>query len=147
MNLHKIVRNAISSVNPETRVTIKKFSSFEVDEAGKVINKYNSYNPDVDLNINLSVKAQIQPIAGEKLEHLYNYNSSNIYVKMFINGEEHGLSEALSTNGDIVIFDDKVWKIVEVSALWKKSGWNEVILCLQNDKSLTDEANNGREYF
>lgn len=130
MNLHQIVRSAISSVNPETRITIKKFSDYTVDEYGKVTNSYSDYSPDIIF----TTLAQIQPVASEKLEHLYNYNSSNTYARMFVNGEEHGLSEALSTNGDIVIIGNQVWKIVEVSGLWNKSGWNEVIICLQNDK-------------
>lgn len=137
MNLHQIVRQTIAQVNPETKVTIKRFSGFNVDESGKVINAYDNYNPDLGHTISITVKAQIQPLSSEKLEHLYNYNSSNIYVKMFVNGEEHGLSEALNTNGDLVIFDNKIWKVVEVVGLWKNSGWNEVILCLQNDKNLT----------
>lgn len=137
MNLYQFVRKGIAQVNPETEIVIKKFSSFEVDESGNVTNSYNNYNPDLGHTLSIKTKAQIQPVSGEKLEHLYNYNSSNVYVKMFVNGEEHGLSEALNTNGDLVIFDNKIWKIVEVVGLWKNSGWNEVILCLQKDKNLT----------
>lgn len=141
MNLHQIVRNAIGSINPETSITIKKFVSYEVNDTGIVTNSYSNYDPDLGQTVSIKTKAQIQPVSGEKLEHLYNYNSSNTYVKMFVNGEEHGLSEALNTNGDIVIFDNKVWKIVEVVGLWKNSGWNEVILCLQDNKVV--EAENG----
>lgn len=134
MNLHQIVRGAISSINPETTVTIKRFSDYTVDEYGRITNSYTTYRPDVTTSLSVITSAQIQPVSSEKLEHLYNYNSSNTYARMFVNGEEHGLSEALSTNGDIVIIDNKIWKIVEVSGLWNKSGWNEVIICLQDDK-------------
>lgn len=139
MNLHQLVRSSINSVNPETSITIRKFSNYEVDEAGKVTNTYKNYNPDLGQTISIKAMAQIQPISGEKLEHLYNYNSSNTYVKIFVNGQEHGLSEPLKTNGDLVIFENRVWLIVETIGLWNKSGWNEVILCLQKDKSLTED--------
>ena len=135
MNLHQIVRDAISSVNPNTYVTIKKFSKYTIDDAGKITNEYSNYYPDLGHSLIVATFAQIQPISGERLQHLANYNSSNVYVRMFVNGEEHGLSEALSTNGDIVIFNNQTWKIVEVPGLWRKSGWNEVILCLQDDKN------------
>lgn len=139
MNLHQLVRGSINTINPETSITIRKFLSYEVDETGKVTNTYRNYNPDLGHSISIKTMAQIQPISGEKLEHLYNYNSSNTYVRMFVNGQEYGLSEPLNTNGDLVIFDNRVWLIVETIGLWDKSGWNEVILCLQKDKSLTED--------
>lgn len=134
MNLHQLVRNAIATINPETKVAIKRFSGYTVNEYGEIVNSYEDYNPDIAQAITIQTTAQIQPVFDEKLEHINNYNSSNIYAKMFINGEEHGLSEALNTNGDLVIIDNKIWKIVSVVGLWKKSGWNEVIICLQDDQ-------------
>lgn len=134
MNLHQIIRSSINSINPETKVTIKRFNGYTVNEFGEVTNDYKDYNPDLAQAVTIETKAQIQPIFDEKLEHINNYNSANIYAKMFINGEEHGLSEALNTNGDLVIADNKIWKIVSVVGLWKNSGWNEVIICLQNEQ-------------
>lgn len=138
MNLHQLVRNSIASVNPETKVTIKRFSDYVVNEFGEISNSYQDYNPDLGQAITIQTTAQIQPVFDEKLEQIANYNSSNIYAKMFINGEEHGLSEALNTNGDLVIIDNKVWKIVAVVGLWKQSGWNEVIICRQNDDGVVN---------
>lgn len=125
MNLHQIVRGSISSVNPETYVKIKKFKSFTIDETGKVKNEYSTYLPELII----PTFAQIQPVRSEDLEHIANYNSANIYKKMFINGTENGLSQALNTNGDLVVIEGIIWKIVEVVGLWNKSGWNTVIIC------------------
>lgn len=132
MNLHQIVRHHISSVNPEKTVTIRRFSGSRIGDTGLVKNSYENYNPDMGQALEFTIRAQVQPLSSEDLEHVYNLNSSNTYRKMFINGKERGLSQALNTNGDLVLMDGETWIICEVPGLWDESGWNEVILCLQN---------------
>lgn len=123
MNLHQVVRGAITGINPDQTITLKKFSSEVTDEYGIVANTY----------IESSVIAQVQPVSGEKLIHINNFNSSNTYQRVFLNGQQSGLSTPLDTNGDLFIIDGKTWLIVEAPQQWKYAGWNELTISLQVD--------------
>lgn len=131
MNIHEIIRNAINNVNPMQPVKVLKFKSFSVDEYGINTNTYE----EVD------TIARIQPISSFKLQHINNFNSSNVYKKAFLNGFQNGLNMALSTNGDMLEFDGKRWLIIEAPQTWSYTGWNELTLCLQNDNTNNLENN------
>lgn len=131
MNIHEIIRNAINNVNPMQPVKVLKFKGFSVDEYGINTNTYE----EVD------TIARIQPINSFKLQHINNFNSSNVYKKAFLNGFQYGLNMALSTNGDMLEFDGKRWLIIEAPQTWSYTGWNELTLCLQNDNTNNLENN------
>ena len=131
MNIHKIIRNAINNVNPMQPVKVLKFKGFSVDEYGINTNTYEE----------VETIARIQPISSFKLQHINNFNSSNVYKKAFLNGFQDGLNMALSTNGDMLEFDGKRWLIIEAPQTWSYTGWNELTLCLQNDNTNNLENN------
>ena len=131
MNIHEIIRNAINNVNPMQPVKVLKFKGFSVDEYGINTNTYEE----------VETIARIQPISSFKLQHINNFNSSNVYKKAFLNGFQNGLNMALSTNGDMLEFDGKRWLIIEAPQTWSYTGWNELTLCLQNDNTNNLENN------
>lgn len=131
MNIHEIIRNAINNVNPMQPVKVLKFKEFSVDEYGINTNTYEE----------VETIARIQPISSFKLQHINNFNSSNVYKKAFLNGFQNGLNMALSTNGDMLEFDGKRWLIIEAPQTWSYTGWNELTLCLQNDNTNNLENN------
>ena len=131
MNIHEIIRNAINNVNPMQPVKVLKFKGFSVDEYGINTNTYDE----------VETIARIQPINSFKLQHINNFNSSNVYKKAFLNGFQYGLNMALSTNGDMLEFDGKRWLIIEAPQTWSYTGWNELTLCLQNDNTNNLENN------
>lgn len=131
MNIHEIIRNAINNVNPMQPVKVLKFKGFSVDEYGINTNTYEE----------VETIARIQPINSFKLQHINNFNSSNVYKKAFLNGFQNGLNMALSTNGDMLEFDGKRWLIIEAPQTWSYTGWNELTLCLQNDNTNNLENN------
>ena len=131
MNIHEIIRNAINNVNPMQPVKVLKFKGYSVDEYGINTNTYEEVN----------TIARIQPINSFKLQHLNNFNSSNVYKKAFLNGFQYGLNMALDTNGDMLEFDGKRWLIIEAPQTWSYTGWNELTLCLQNDDTNNLENN------
>lgn len=131
MNIHEIIRNAINNVNPMQPVKVLKFKDFSVDEYGINTNTYEE----------VETIARIQPISSFKLQHINNFNSSNVYKKAFLNGFQNGLNMALSTNGDMLEFDGKRWLIIEAPQTWSYTGWNELTLCLQNDNTNNLENN------
>ena len=131
MNIHEIIRSAINNVNPMQPVKVLKFKGFSVDEYGINTNTYDEFE----------TIARIQPINSFKLQHINNFNSSNVYKKAFLNGFQYGLNMALSTNGDMLEFDGKRWLIIEAPQTWSYTGWNELTLCLQNDNTNNLENN------
>lgn len=131
MNIHEIIRSAINNINPMQPVKVLKFKGFSVDEYGINTNTYDE----------LETIARIQPINSFKLQHINNFNSSNVYKKAFLNGFQYGLNMALSTNGDMLEFDGKRWLIIEAPQTWSYTGWNELTLCLQNDNTNNLENN------
>ena len=131
MNIHEIIRSAINNVNPMQPVKVLKFKGFSVDEYGINTNTYDE----------VETIARIQPINSFKLQHINNFNSSNVYKKAFLNGFQYGLNMALSTNGDMLEFDGKRWLIIEAPQTWSYTGWNELTLCLQNDNTNILENN------
>lgn len=131
MNIHEIIRKAINNVNPMQPVKVLKFKGYSVDEYGINTNTYDE----------IETIARIQPINSFKLQHINNFNSSNVYKKAFLNGFQYGLNMALSTNGDMLEFDGKRWLIIEAPQTWSYTGWNELTLCLQNDNTNNLENN------
>ena len=131
MNIHEIIRNAINNVNPMQPVKVLKFKGYSVDEYGINTKTYEEVN----------TIARIQPINSFKLQHINNFNSSNVYKKAFLNGFQYGLNMALDTNGDMLEFDGKRWLIIEAPQTWSYTGWNELTLCLQNDDTNNLENN------
>lgn len=131
MNIHEIIRSAINNVNPMQPVKVLKFKGYSVDEYGINTNTYDE----------VETIARIQPINSFKLQHINNFNSSNVYKKAFLNGFQYGLNMALSTNGDMLEFDGKRWLIIEAPQTWSYTGWNELTLCLQNDNTNNLENN------
>lgn len=131
MNIHEIIRSAINNVNPMQPVKVLKFKGYSVDEHGINTNTYDE----------VETIARIQPINSFKLQHINNFNSSNVYKKAFLNGFQYGLNMALSTNGDMLEFDGKRWLIIEAPQTWSYTGWNELTLCLQNDNTNNLENN------
>lgn len=119
MNLHNIVTKHINKINRETNIIIHKFKESIITDFGENINIYDI----------IETKAQIQPINSEKLQHINNFNSSNTYRRLFLNGKQDSLS--LNTNGDLIEFDNKLWLIIESPQSWDCSGWNEIVVCLQ----------------
>lgn len=124
INLHSLIKSTINILNPCQNIKIKKFAGFTVDEYGVNTNTYTD----------IEAVARIQAVNSFKLQHINNFNSSNYYKKAFLNGFQQGLSQALSTNGDMLVIDGKTWLIVEAPQVWDYTGWNELTICLQLDE-------------
>lgn len=130
MNIHSLITKTLNNVNPEQPVKILKFKGFAIDKYGENTNTYDI----------IEVVARIQPVNSFKLQHINNFNSSNVYKKAFLNGFQEGLSMPLETNGDMFEFDNKRWLVIEAPQTWNYTGWNEITLCLQNDNVEVDNG-------
>ena len=75
MNLHEIVSNAISSINPFQSVTITPRSSYTVNNYGEtVVTDGTSY----------TIQADVQPVTSEDIKFVNNYNQSTIYKAFWV---------------------------------------------------------------
>lgn len=130
MNLHQLVRGAISSINPDQPITIKKFTGY--DNSGVyAIPTYESFE----------TTAQIQPIRSSDIQHINNFNTSSVYKNMYLNGDWNGLNRAIGSGGDLVIWNNQTWYIVAVDENFSPTaGWTKITVCLQIDEGVTDDA-------
>ncbi|MBO7714401.1 MAG: hypothetical protein J6S85_12570 [Methanobrevibacter sp.] len=123
MNLHNIVRKAISSVNPDQEITVKVFSG--VDNTGTYA---------VLTYTETTAIAQVQPMNSEDIQFINNFNSSSIYKAMYIQGNWSGLNRVTENGGDLIKWNDKVWYVVSVPEGWDATaGWTKVLVVAQTD--------------
>lgn len=123
MNLHNLVRGAISAVNPDVTVVILQSNGFIEDEAGQQIPQYL---PPV------TVTAQIQPLNSEERQSVERLNQSRIYRNAYLNGDLSGLKRSTEQGGDLVYWNGYEWWIDDVPEAWNPTaGWTRVRLVQQ----------------
>lgn len=128
MNLHNIVRTAISAINPDQQIIVKVFSG--VDNSGTWAQL--TYTETTAI-------AQVQPMSSDDIQFVNNFNSSSQYKAMYIKGDWRGLNRVTESGGDLIIWDNKVWYVVSVPEGWDATaGWTKVLVVAQ-----LDEVSNG----
>jgi len=117
MDLHAIVANAISAVNPRICCTLQRSVGYSIDEAGVQIPKYAVYHGE----------AQVQPLSSKEIQHLEQLNISGILKKAYLCGEISGLVRMEGRGGDLLtLADGTKWLVVRVLEAWPD--WTAVAL-------------------
>lgn len=119
MNLHQIVRGAITTVNPDVPGVLKVNSEFTTAPGGKRVQSYT----DVD------VMAQMQELSSTDLKQVDAINVQGILQSVYLNGNFNGINRPDQKGGDILIVDGQQWLVVKVPELWPD--WCRVIVNLQ----------------
>ncbi|VAE40955.1 Uncharacterised protein [Enterobacter hormaechei] len=119
MNLHQIVRGAITTVNPDVPGVLKVNSGFTTAPGGKRVQSYT----DVD------VMAQMQELSSTDLKQVDAINIQGILRSVYLNGNFNGINRPDQKGGDILIVDGQQWLVVKVPELW--TDWCRVIVNLQ----------------
>lgn len=119
MNLHQIVRGAITTVNPDVPGVLKVNSGFTTAPGGKRVQSYT----DVD------VMAQMQELSSTDLKQVDAINVQGILQSVYLNGNFNGINRPDQKGGDILIVDGQQWLVVKVPELWPD--WCRVIVNLQ----------------
>ena len=128
MNLHNIVRKAITSVNPDQEIKIKVYNGLDNSGTYAVV----SYTETTAI-------AQVQPMQSEDIQFINNFNSSSLYKNMYINGDWSGLNRVDENGGDLIEWDNRVWYVTSVPEGWNATaGWTKVIVCSQVDEVAND---------
>lgn len=119
MNLHQIVRGAITSVNPDVTGVLKVNSGFTTAPGGKRVQSYT----DVDVIV------QMQSLSSTDLKQIDAVNIQGILRSAYLNGNFNGVNRPEQKGGDILMIGDERWLVVKVPELWPE--WCRVIINLQ----------------
>lgn len=130
MNLHAIVRNAITTVNPDIIAQFQLSIGNTVDESGNLAPNYADAVP---------VKIQVQPMSRGDLKQVETLNIQGVFRTVFMYGNAQGIVRPNQSGGDLLTFPQfkgqqpAPWLVVAVDGPWDvdQGGWTKVIVCLQ----------------
>lgn len=123
MNLHAIVRPAITSVNPDINATLRRYQGEAMGAGRKPV---PTYYPDE------SVTLQLQPLTKGDMMHVDGLNIEGLFKSIHINGALYSVNRTLKKGGDLFIIDGQTWLVIEPIELWN-TGWCRLLVCLQTD--------------
>lgn len=127
MNLHGIVRGAITTVNPDVPVTVRRSNGFSIEPDGVQIPSYTD----------LAITVQVQALTYQDLKQLDGVNINGTRRAVYLNGAAMGVVRNLQVGGDLFIFpsgtlpEGDMWLVAYVLEQWPD--WCKVALTLQND--------------
>lgn len=125
MNLHNIVRSAITSVNPDIDASLLRSNGYTTDAAGKQIPAFLTFTG----------KIQVQGVSGKDLEHTDFLNIQGVLRTVYLRGNWAGVVRANQTGGDMMKFPQQPgaavsdWRVITVKESWPD--WCSVIVWLQ----------------
>ena len=123
MNLHEIVSNAISSINPFQSVTITPRGSYSVNDYGEtVVTEETAY----------TIMADVQPVSSEDIKYVNNYNQSTIYKAFWVSANTFGINRPMARAGDKVECNGNIYYVTSMPEDWYETvGWSHFIGALQ----------------
>lgn len=130
MNLHGIVRGAITSVNPDRAVTWLASTGNTVATGGIQTPTYAT---------GVTVFGQIQPAPTEMLRKFNYLQGQRIYRVVYFYGQKQIIDRGAQLGGDLLQFPEipngtsRTWLIAQVPEQWPD--WCCVLCCLQIDPS------------
>ena len=117
MNLHALVRGAITAVNPDQTVIL-------LQSAGQTVSDYQQrpvWQPAC------VVKAQVQPTPDKALQWLLQTRQDSIWRDCYLYGPVRGLERATTRGGDMLYFEGFEWQVDQVLEAWSTTaGWTKV---------------------
>ena len=132
MNLHGIVRGAITSVNPDVPATLRRSTgTYTTAPDGKRTPGY------VDT---AGVMVQVQGLSAKDIQHMDALNIQGVLRSVHLNGDWQGVVRPLGQGGDLFRFSNPAgvmqwWLVVNVMETWPV--WCRVIVALQTDMAVT----------
>lgn len=122
MNLHDMVRNSITMVNPDQAVILLA-SSGQAQGA--------DYTPQALWSPAVSASAQVQPVPDKALQWLLQTRGNSIWRDCYLYGAVTGLERATARGGDMLYFEGYEWQVDQVIEAWNATaGWTKV-RCIQ----------------
>lgn len=130
MNLHGIVRGAITSVNPDILVPYYKSTGYGQDATFAQVPQYAAP---------VNVPIQVQALTARELQHKELVNIEGLKRAVYMYGNTQGIVRADKKGGDLLYFPqvpqgtNYIWKVVVVFETWPD--WCKVGVVLQLDVS------------
>jgi len=128
LNLHGIVRGAVSMVNPDEDIMLYTAAGQE-NVAGKISSKY--FSP-------IAAKAQIQSGNNEDLKHANNIGYNGVINRFYLyasspESRPAGIVRPQGRGGDLIqcVRDGSWWLIIAVPDDFSNVGWASVLAALQ----------------
>ncbi len=119
MNLHAIVRGAISSVNPDVTGTITRNNGTYTTQAD------GTQVPGYDAPV--AVTLQVQPLSNRDLKQLDSMNIQGIDQAVYVNGPVTGVDRVAKKGGDLLTFLGSTWLATAILEAWDPTaGWTKV---------------------
>jgi hypothetical protein len=110
MNLHQIVRGAVSAVNPDVNISIQVSTGSTLDANRNRVPAFAA--PVV-------VRGQIQALQYDDIRQLDALNIQGVKQKVYINGRVDGLIRNENKGGDLITFPDgRVYLVTLVLEYW-----------------------------
>lgn len=126
MNLHVIVRGAITAINPDIPATLLRSNGYTTDAAGKQTPSFLSFTGQI----------QVQGVSAKDLEHTDFLNIQGVLRTVYLRGNWAGVVRADQKGGDIMKFPQipgaavQDWRVVTIKETWPD--WCAVIVWLQS---------------
>lgn len=126
MNLHAIVRGAITSINPDLVGTWRRSTGYTALPNYKQIPVYDDF---------LLVPIQVQALSGGDIHRLNYLGIQGVKRSVYMYGNVQGINRPDSQGGDLLVFPEapggtpKVWLISTVFETWPD--WCRVGVSLQ----------------
>jgi hypothetical protein len=124
MNLHAIVTNIISQVNPPQVATLLTSTGYATNADGTRVPGYLAP---------LVLSAQVQALTAKEVQHLDSLNIQGIMRGVYLNGSIEGANRRLVKGGDLLKFGGQTWLVVQVLETWDTDGWCKVAVAMQTD--------------
>lgn len=122
MNLHAMVRSAITTVNPDITATLRRYLGETIGPGRKPI---PSYYPDEQVSL------QLQPLTKGDMMHVDGLNIEGLFKSIHINGQYYSVNRTMQKGGDLFIINGQTWLVIEPIELWPD--WSRLLVCLQVD--------------
>jgi hypothetical protein len=125
MNLHKLTRGMVGSVNPNVTASIQKSIGYTTAADGT---RTPAYAPAV------FVRVQIQALQYNDIAQLDGLNIQGERRAMYISGNWEGIVRADGSGGDLITLPDgSLWLVAQVLEDWGgRRGWVKVAVTRQN---------------
>jgi hypothetical protein len=128
MNLHAIVRGAITAINPDVLCTVRRSTGVSATSASGVQTPGYADIPDVPV--------QVQALSYSDLMKLDALNIQGVRRAIYLNGAVMGLVRVAQRGGDLIVFpsgtlpEGDVWLAALNLEQWPD--WCKVAITLQN---------------
>jgi len=127
MNLHSVVRGAVTTVNPDTTCTLKRSTGYTTGTNGKQVPNYTT----------TTGPANVQATGGRDVERMNNLGFQGVFRTLYLYGNWQGIVRVDQKGGDLFLFPQEpggavcTWKAASVKETWPD--WCGVIVILQID--------------